>query len=237
MTNSNKEEKSLERVNNSIWQPDHSYMPITVDENRSEFVDQSVVHQKYYNNFNYSKLPDQYKKLNLTLGVTSARSGEGKTHVAANLATSFAVGYKKKTVLIDLNINNPSVHKIFDVDPKPGVTEALKNRKIRLAQTKYDELYVLPIGDVEDHSLGLDDILAVRDMIYTLEEQFDFVVVDMSPVLPITNFPVLFANEVDGLLTVVDVTKTKKSDVNEIFRHLNETQIAGFIFNRMEQVH
>lgn len=227
-------ETGLESVSNSLWQPDHSYMPVVIDKKRSKYVDEKVVHQKFYNNFNYSKLPQEYKKLNLTLGVTSARSGEGKTHVAANLATSFAVGYKKSTVLVDLNIKNPSVHKIFDIDPKPGLTEAVKNNEIRLVHSSYDQLYLLPIGDTDLYSLGLEDILAVRNLIYTLEEQFDFVVVDMSPILPITDFPVLFANEVDGLLTVVDVRKTKKSDVNEIFRHINESQIAGFIFNRME---
>lgn len=227
-------ETQLETVKNSLWQPDNTYMPVVIDQKRSEYVDEKVVHQKYYNNFNYSKLPQEYKKLNLTLGITSARSGEGKTHVAANLATSFAVGYKKSTVLVDLNFKNPSVHKIFDIDPKPGLTEAVKNNEIRLVHSSFDQLYLLPIGDTDIYSLGLKDIIAVRNLIYTLEEQFDFVVVDMSPILPITDFPVLFANEVDGLLTVVDVTKTKKSDVNEIFRHVSESQIAGFIFNRME---
>lgn len=225
---------SLEEVTTSIWQPEQSLMPVAIDEKRSTYVDTNVVNQKYYNNFNYSKLPQEYKKLHLTLGVTSAREGEGKTHVAANLATSFAVGYKKKTVLIDLNIKNPSIHKIFDIDPKPGLTEALKYKKIRLARSAYDHLYLLPIGDVDCYSLGLSDILAVRDMICTLEKLFDFVVVDMSPILPIVDFPVLFANEVDGLLTVVDTTRTKHSDVNEIFRHINEEQITGFIFNRMK---
>lgn len=228
------ENKSLERVKKSIWKPDHSLMPIRIDEKRSTYIDSSVVHQKYYNNFNYSKLPQEYKKLNLTLGVTSARSGEGKTHIAANLATSFAVGYQKNTVLIDLNIKNPSIHKIFDIDPNPGLSEALKNKEIRLVQSLHDHLYLLPIGDVNDYSLGLSDILAIRDMICTLEEQFDFVVVDMSPILPITDFPVLFANEVDGLLTVIDTTRTKHSDINEIFRHINKDQVTGFIFNKME---
>lgn len=236
MAEEEKKETSLENVKTSIWKPDNSFMPVAVDEERSTYVDTKVVHQKYYNNFNYSKLPKEYKKLHLTLGITSARSGEGKTHVAANLATSFAVGYKKSTVLIDLNIKNPSIHKIFDIDPKPGLTEALKDKKIRLVQSSYDQLYLLPIGDIENYSLGLEDILAVRDMICTLEEQFDFVVVDMSPVLPITDFPVLFANEVDGLLTVVDSKQTKRADINEIFRHINKEQIAGFIFNRMETV-
>lgn len=225
---------SLQKTGSSIWVPDFNHMPVLVDEKRATYIDESVVHQKYYNNFNFSKLPAQYKKLNLTLGVTSARSGEGKTHVAANLAASIAVSYRKSTVLVDLNFKNPSIHKIFDIDPEPGMMEAIQDKKIRLVQSVYDHLYLLPIGDTKKYSLGLDDILAVRDMIHTLEEQFDFVVVDMSPVLPITDFPVLFANEVDGLLTVVDVTKTKKSEVNEIFRHINENQIAGFIFNRME---
>ncbi|MDZ7808669.1 MAG: CpsD/CapB family tyrosine-protein kinase [Gracilimonas sp.] len=197
-------EKTSDESPKSIWKPDQNLMPILVSENRSNFIDPEIVHQKYYNSFNYSKLPQEYKKLNLSLGITSARSGEGKTHIAANLATSFAVGYQKKTVLIDLNMKNPSIHKIFDIDPNPGLTHTLKNREIQLTQSMHDQLYLLPIGDVNDYSLGLSDILAIRDLICTLEDQFDFIVVDMSPILPITEFPVLFANEVDGLITVVD---------------------------------
>lgn len=234
MADKEKKETSLEKVTNSVWKRDTNTLPITVDPKRSDYVDKEVVNKIYYNNFNYSKLPREYKKLNLTLGVTSARSGEGKTHVAANLATSFAVGYKKRTVLVDLNIKNPSIHKIFDVDPKPGLTEAIQDKKIRLVQSAYDHLFLLPIGNIDKYSLGLEDILAVRDLICTLEEKFDFVVVDMCPILPIADFPVLFANEVDGLLTVIDSTTTKRSDLNEIFRHINEDQIAGFIMNRME---
>ena len=226
--------ESLQNSNTSVWYPEREELSLSVCRDSVSAVDPKVVHPMYYNSFNYSKLPIEYKKLNLTLGVTSARRGEGKTHIASNIAVSFATAYKRKTVLIDMNTKNPCLHKVFGTPVSPGLIEAVHHRDIKLYRTQYDRLFLLPVGNTENSTIKLDDILGIRDLVRTLEKAFDFIIIDMSSVLPVTDFPVLFANEVDGLITVVDTQKTKRSDINEVMRHLNENQIAGFIFNRLE---
>ena len=215
-----------------IWEPDKSLMEVSVNPEQGSYIDNEVICSKFYNSFNYSKLPSEYKNLHLTLGVTSAKSGEGKTLVSSNLAVSFALGYKRKTVIIDLNYKNPEQHKIFGVDQQPGLSKAMETGVIDLAQSQIDQLYVLPTGDVENFRLELNNIMGIRQVINTLESQFDFVIVDMSSVFPIEDFPVLFANEVDGLLAVLDTQQTRRSEVEEMFNHLNKNQVVGFIMNK-----
>lgn len=206
---------------------------IVVKPQRSTYANPSIINREFYNSFNFSRLPGKYKHLNLTLGITSPNKGEGKTLVASNLAASFALGYKRKTVLVDLNIQNPCIHEVFGASLSPGVTDSFQNGDINLVQTKFEQLFVFPAGNGRTHPLDLHDVIPIRDVIYTLEQKFEFVIVDMGSILN-ADFPSLFANEVDGLLAVIDSQNTKNKDVKKMYRYVNEKQILGYIFNRMD---
>src|ERR1041385_5501075 len=71
---------------------------IAVNPARGKTVDDAVVKFKYYNSFNYSLLNREHENVNLTVGITSPKPGEGKTLVACNLAVSLALGSQKETV-------------------------------------------------------------------------------------------------------------------------------------------
>ena len=75
-------------------------------------INEGFIDFQFYNCFNYSLLSADGKSVNLTLGITSANPGEGKTLVACNLAVSLAMGYGKETVLVDLNLEEPRIHDI-----------------------------------------------------------------------------------------------------------------------------
>lgn len=207
---------------------------IVVDPEQSDYIDKSMVNRKFYNAFNYSMLPDEYQSINLTVGVTSPNKGEGKTITASNLAVSLALAYKKKTVLVDLNMKDPSLHSIFGTSLEPGLAESFKNGSVYLSQTKLDQLYLLPAGGYENISLDMDDVVSIRDIIYSLQQEFEFVVLDMNSIFPIEDFPAIFAKEFDGLLVVIDTESTKYADVEKIFRHINKNQTMGFVFNKVD---
>lgn len=207
---------------------------IVVNPTQSDYIDKSVVKKQYYNSFNYSMLPDQYQKIDLTVGVTSANRGEGKTVTASNLAVSFALAYKRNTVLVDLNMKNPNLHNVFGTNLKPGLVESFQNGSVYLSQTKLEQLYLLPAGMYKDRTLEVEDIVSIRDIIYSLKQEFEIVILDMNSIFPIDDFPAVFANEVDGLLVVVDTQKTKYADIEKIFRHINKNQTMGFVLNRVD---
>ncbi len=212
-----------------------SGLPMVISEERAKYLDTSVVASKYYNGFNFMKLPSEYRRLQMAFGITSSQRGEGKTLIASNMAVSLAQAYELKTVLVDLNFKKPRLHKIFGVKPSPGIVEIFQGEQMSLTQTKVDSLYVLPAGDVKSYQPGVNDLTVLRKMINTLKESFDFIIVDMSSVFPIKDYPVLFANEMDGLLAVVDTQNTKEEELNKIFRHIDEDQVIGYIFNKVDK--
>ncbi len=228
---------------------------IVVNEKAGTYVDQNIIKFQYYNAFNYSLLDRGADALHLTLGVTSARPGQGKTLVASNLAVSLAMGSQKKTVLVDLNFLNPRLHEIFGINSAPGLSEAFQNGKIHVSRTLIDRLYVLPVGNfltsqegvIQSESfsdlasrelarpmIGLSQLPAFRDIIYSLEQEFEFVIVDM-PSINSQGIPVLFANQLNGLIVVVDSGKTKREELDEMFQHINDRQVLGFVFNRVRE--
>lgn len=198
-------------------------------------IDSRIVSDKFYNSFNYSKFPAEYQRERLTIGVTSSRTGEGKTLVASNLATSFALGYKKRTVIIDLNMRKPRLHKVFGVKTKPGLSDIITSGKIELFQTEIPELFVLPAGErtAKDNIISLKDLITIREIINILEQQFDFVVLDMGPVFPVKEFPVQITNEVSGLIVVIDSKRTNHEDLEKVFQQLDEKQMMGFVLNKV----
>jgi Mrp family chromosome partitioning ATPase len=206
-------------------------------------MDNEVVNFRYYNSFNYSLLSKEKSNFRLTLGVTSPNPREGKTLVASNLAVSLTLGYRKRTVLVDMNVARPRLHEIFGTPVGPGLIDALHDGPVSLVRTQIEHLSVLAVGNLKNrrsngetinsHSfVGLEYMAAFGDIIYSLQQEFEFVIVDM-PSINTRDFPILFANQLDGLLVVVDAGKTKREDLEKMFRQVNERQVLGFVFNRV----
>lgn len=225
---------------------------IYVNPVRGKYVDDKVVKYKFYNSFNYSLLSRERQDINLSLGITSPKMGEGKTMIACNLAVSLAMGSQKNTILIDLNIANPLLHKIFGVPLAPGLTEAFNGNEIHISQTSVDNLSVLAAGkSIVPHenlfhqshiqnsmrggrlkpSIGLEQLPAFRDIIYSLQQNYEFIVVDM-PAINSESVPNLFAQQLNGLIVVVRSGNTKREDIDLMLQRVNENQILGFVLNR-----
>ena len=228
---------------------------ITVHPRQGQSVDERIVNVQYYNAFNFSLLSPEQQHSHLTIGITSPNPAEGKTLVASNLAVSLALGLQRKTVLVDFNFVAPRLHKVFDVADAPGLTEAFSNGQIHVSKTAIEHLSILSAGNPQEFqarilqpqnapdglagfppkfTLGLDKLAAFRDVIYSLEQEFDFVIVDM-PSIKAQGVPVLFANQLNGVIIVIDSTTTKRKDVDSMLRQLDARQVIGFVLNRFNE--
>jgi capsular exopolysaccharide synthesis family protein len=120
------------------------------------------------------------------LMITSAQAGEGKTSLAGQLATSLARA-GRKTLLLDCDLRRPSAHRLFDLEPEPGFCEVLRG-EIDIADavrpTSLTGLALIP-GGKWDNQVGqaLAQEGRVRAILERLRGQYDFIVVDSSPVL------------------------------------------------------
>ena len=119
--------------------------------------------------------------------VASAVSGEGKTSLASHLAASLARG-GRRTLLVDGDLRNPAVHRLFGLSAGPGFAELLRGEvePVQIVQnTPLENLSVLAAGVADRHALqALAQDGVVRTVFDELKEQYDFLIVDVSPVLP-----------------------------------------------------
>lgn len=224
--------------------------PVIISPERGQYVDPDVVSARFYNCFHYSLLSKGNASVSLTVGITSANKGEGKTLVASNLGVSFAIASQRETVLVDLNVRSPQLHRIFGTQASPGLVEALNDPTIQISQTQIEHLYVLPMGDVilnlrsegelsfspvtpseDGPSMEVGHLAAFRDVIYSLKQEFDFVIIDM-PAMRDPSIPVLLTNQMDGLLIVVSANRTRHEDLEKMFQRVDKTHVLGFILNR-----
>jgi capsular exopolysaccharide synthesis family protein len=119
--------------------------------------------------------------------ITSALAGEGKTTLATHLAASLARAWRK-TLLIDCDLRNPNAHRVFNVPSEPGFCEALRGEAEFddcIRETPVSRLWLLPAGNLDTHALQALAQEGIDAVFEHFQDQYDFIVIDTSPVLPV----------------------------------------------------
>jgi capsular exopolysaccharide synthesis family protein len=123
------------------------------------------------------------------LMITSANSGEGKTSLATQLAASLARAWRK-TLLIDGDLRHPDIHRQFNMSLEPGLSEVLRGEAECddvVRPTPLSRLWLIPAGHGDAHATQALAQKEVRLFLERLKEQYDFIIVDSSPVLPVAD--------------------------------------------------
>jgi polysaccharide biosynthesis transport protein len=150
-----------------------------------------------------------------TVMVTSAVGGEGKTSLSCRLAASLARS-GRRTLLIDADLRNPSVHGEFGIAGGPGVCEALrgelKDVTAGIHESVIPNLWILPAGRCDRlaiQQLAQDGFARLLAEIHN--NGFDFVLIDTSPVMPVAD-AMLVGRHVDGALLslMCDVSQVER---------------------------
>lgn len=166
--------------------------------------------------------------------ITSAGPGAGKTTVACLLARSLAqIG--KKVLLVDADLHNPSVGARFELPPRPGLTELLIGDVEDVdAITSVDGngLNVVTAGEVSNAVNR--ELLAsgrFRASLKRWKENYDVILLDSSPVLPVAD-ALIVSREVDGAMMIVRERLCRRADVSEAMSSLLSTgaRIFGTVF-------
>lgn len=121
--------------------------------------------------------------------VTSAGTGEGKTSLACQLATSLGRA-GRRTLLIDADLRNPAAHTQFNVPLTPGFAEALRGEidpDDTIKPTNVPSLSLLPAGQYDHAAIQALAQDEVQTLFYHLKEEHEFVILDISPVLPVAD--------------------------------------------------
>lgn len=173
------------------------------------------------------------------LMVTSSIPGEGKSTVAANLAISMAKK-GRRVVLVDCDLRNPTLGKIFRLDGSfPGIAAVLRG-DVPLEEALYtvDEggqslnLRLLPGSDRETRSVEILGTDAMGRMLEELKQEADVVILDTPPSAMLVDAMIL-VRHVDGIAYVVMGDFAKRSVIYKGMEELTSggAPVLGCILN------
>lgn len=173
------------------------------------------------------------------LMVTSAIAGEGKSFVASNLAVSLAMT-GKKVALMDFDLNNPSLHKKFNVKQRIGISEFLQGRasiEDIIANSAVNEnlsLFVTGKLPIDPAELLLNG--KMEELFDDLSGRFDYLIIDVPPIGPVSD-AYSIAPLCDATLFVIRHAYTPKVFIERIDDNikLNNLPNPAIVFNAVAQ--
>lgn len=147
-----------------------------------------------------------------TLLITSTNPVEGKSTTVANLGVVMAQA-GLSVIVVDSDLRRPSLHQFFEVSRNPGLTNALLDKDPipdgYLQATEVENLRVLASGPLPPNPSELLNSQRMRELIEQLKGEADVLLFDSPPILAVTDASIL-ANQVDGVLLVVDSGTTRR---------------------------
>ncbi|MEO7049925.1 MAG: polysaccharide biosynthesis tyrosine autokinase [Ferruginibacter sp.] len=167
--------------------------------------------------------------------VTSSIPGEGKSFIAANLAISNALT-GKKVALVDIDLHNPGLGRIFEKEEDKGVSDYLidqaKPEDIISKVPGYENLSFIAAGTLQDNPSELLVNGKIEKLIEYLTGIYDIVIMDTAPVVLVTDAYIL-SPKADATLYVVRHKYTPKMLIKRIDEttRINPLKNPAIIFN------
>jgi protein-tyrosine kinase len=169
--------------------------------------------------------------------VTSASPGDGKSHVAVNLALTLCESYKRRVLLIDADLRRPSLHQALGVPNTGGLSEALKSKDEQQVATVpiTEGLTLLPAGRPDENPLAALTSDRMGQIIADAGARFDWVIVDAPPVGVLADAR-LVAESVDAALLVVRAGVTRYPDLEAAADTMGRERILGLVLNAVDEI-
>ena len=174
-----------------------------------------------------------------TVGITSAAVGDGKTLTAINLALAVAEDSQNRVALVDCDFRRPKIAGYLGIPKLRGLADVIqagadpRDVMVSLAPGK-ENLRVLPMGkmrgDLEKEVYALLYERKLEPVFSSLKAEFDFVVVDTPPILPIVDMQYL-SELLDGLILVIRAGQTSRDLVQDALETLEGKNILGTVVN------
>jgi succinoglycan biosynthesis transport protein ExoP len=167
--------------------------------------------------------------------VTSASAQEGKTTTLSNLAVAFASS-GLRTVVVCCDLRRPRLHQFFGVDNTVGFTSVLLGNvalsKALQPVPGQERLLVLASGPLPPNPAELLSSSRAADLLRSLAEQADIVLVDCPPVLPVTDSIVL-SQRMDATVLVVSARSTSRKAAHRAAEMLQQVNapLVGAVLN------
>lgn len=151
-----------------------------------------------------------------TILCTSPTMSEGKSTTTSNLAIAFAHA-NRRVLLIDADCRRPAQAKLFKLKDGPGLTTLLAGQATIadvIQSTSIENLQIMPSGPLPANPVELLDSPAFTNMLAELVKQYDHILIDSPPIIPVTDARILSAACDATVLTVRTARSTKRLAVS-----------------------
>ena len=170
------------------------------------------------------------------LSVVGAERGEGRSHLAANLAVVFSQ-LGERTLLVDADMRNPRQHEIFHLENKVGFSTVLSGRSRGDSVVRIPELAglsVLPAGPLPPNPLELLNRLNFDEFLIQAKASFDVVIVD-TPAISVGEDAFMTAVRTGAAIAVARSSKTKISAFSDLVQGLMNAgvSVVGSVLNEV----
>lgn len=173
-----------------------------------------------------------------TIMITSAMPGEGKSLIAINLAIIIALELHSHALLVDCDLRNPSVSRLFGLHDEKGLSNYLSGDADipdLIMKTSIDKLSIIPGGPLEENPVELIGSEKMKNLINELKERYDdrYIILDSSPILATTE-PTVLNQMADGIILVIKSGSTPRESIEQAIKSLDKNKILGVVLNNME---
>lgn len=188
------------------------------------------------------------------LVMTSPTLQEGKTTTIVNLAVTMAQN-GQRTLLVGANMRRPSIHRFFGIEREPGLSDILVGavpwhdciRTVAdilmgrfdmddvMATPGLDNLHIIESGPVPANPSELLSTPAMAAFLREVREEYDVVLIDTPPVLPVTDATIVAA-QADGVILVYQAGKVGRLVLKRAKAHLEggHAKVWGVVLNDVQ---
>ncbi len=172
-------------------------------------------------------------------GVTSSIHAEGKTVTSLNLAVSLSQAmHKPKVLLVDADMRKGKMAKYLGVDQKIGLSDILEGKegsKEAIFNIEDENLAFIASGEVPEYPSELLSSKTFKNFLSDMRNQFDHVIIDTPPIVPVTDAGIIGA-QLDGLILVVQAGRTQRGVVRraEELLYQSHSKVLGHVLTNIE---
>ena len=168
------------------------------------------------------------------LTIVGTERGEGRSHLAANLAVVFSQ-LGERTLLVDADLRHPRQHELFYLENKIGLSTVLSGRSREEAIVRVPDLAglcVLPAGPIPPNPLELLNRLNFDEFMMQVKASFDVIIID-TPALSVGEDAAMIAVRTGAALAVARSSQTKINDFSDMVQGLMNAgvNVVGSVLN------
>ena len=188
-----------------------------------------------YRSLRTNILMRQFDKDMQVINVISTSASEGKSTTILNLGVVFSQ-LGKKTLVIDLDLRLPTVHKKMKVKNKVGVTDVVtRNARFSDSLIQYAEnLDLMTSGTKIPYAAEFLQSEILQEFISGLREMYDVILLDCPPVGLVTD-GIIVSNYCDGTILVIASGQDERKELLRVKEQLEQTKtnIIGIVMTKM----